>query len=129
MQDRVVNIQFSAIILALTLAVPQVFFAQADPSARSDSVSARADTSGAQSHADYEEQILETIKIEAVVEKPNVILIPRRAETEVGQIPFGHRSFDNELKEKPKIMADYGKELESTKRIKKMKKVLAKESK
>lgn len=77
----------------------------------------------------YEEQILETIRIDAVVEKPSVTLIPKRAETDVGQIPFGNRSFDKELKAKPAFLSGYGKELETVKKIKKLKKLLAKEKK
>jgi len=78
---------------------------------------------------DFEEFVLETIRIEAVVEKPSVTLIPKRIETDVGDIPFGNRSFDRELKKMPKIISSYGRELENAKRIKKLKKMLDKESK
>ncbi len=116
------------LIIALFV-LPYGLAAQENATARADTVRMRADTTATHAPAAFEEQILETIKIEAVVEKPSVTLIPKRAETEVGQVPFGHRSFDSELKEKPKVVSDYGQELESTKRIKKMKKVLAKEGK
>jgi hypothetical protein len=74
----------------------------------------------------YEEQILETIRIEAVVEKPSVTLIPKKAETDVGDVPFSIKSFDKELQAKPEIIMEYGKELEGGKRIEKLKKILEK---
>jgi|GEM_PF-1737004 len=129
MQQSSQSLRCGALIALVIFVLPQVLAAQETTAAKADTVSMRADTTAARAPAAFEEQILETIKIEAVVEKPSVTLIPKRAETEVGQVPFGHRSFDNELKEKPKIVSNYGQELESTKRIKKMKKVLAKETK
>lgn len=108
--------------------------AQADkPAATADSVAvqtkAKTDTTAAAKKPAYQEYILQTIRIEAVIEKPTVTLIPKRAETDVGQVPFRARSFDKELKTKPKALSDYGKELENAKRIQKIKKLLAKESK
>lgn len=76
-----------------------------------------------------EEIILETIPITAMIEKPNVALIHRKAETDVGEVPFNLRSFDQELKEKPEVISEYGKELENPKRVKKIKKSLEKKSK
>ena len=78
---------------------------------------------------EFQEIILETIQIEAVIEKPSVTLIPKRAKTDVGEVPFRPRSFDRELKEKPGVLSSYGQELENAKRIKKIKKALAKENK
>ncbi len=43
------------------------------------------------------EIILEEIHIEAVIEKPNVTLIPKRVEPEVGSVPLVLRSFEVEL--------------------------------
>jgi hypothetical protein len=45
---------------------------------------------------------LETITIEAVIEKPNVDIIPKRLEPELEEVEFVERSFDRELKEVPK---------------------------
>ncbi len=78
---------------------------------------------------EFTEHILETIRIEAEVEKPSVMLIPSKAETPVETLPFPERSFENELTAKPDIILNYGKELESTKRIQKYKKSLEKEDK
>ncbi|OGB99244.1 hypothetical protein A2V82_12510 [candidate division KSB1 bacterium RBG_16_48_16] len=77
----------------------------------------------------YNEQILETIRIEAVVEKPRVTLIPKRHETDIGEARLEQRSFEKELKAKPDILTEYGKDLESGKKIKKIKKLLDKENK
>ncbi len=78
---------------------------------------------------EFTEHILETIRIEAEVEKPSVTLIPRKAETPVEPLPFPERSFEKELTAKPDIILNYGKELESTKRIQKYKNSLEKEDK
>lgn len=77
----------------------------------------------------YEETILEPIRIEAVIEMPRVALIPKRVETEMGTLDFGHRSFDKELRAKPKVLSSILEELESAKRIRKLKKTLAKKGK
>jgi hypothetical protein len=68
----------------------------------------------------YEEFILETIRIEAVIEKPSVTLIPKKAKTDVGDVPLNIRSFDKEIKTKPKSLSTYGEELETGKKIKKL---------
>ncbi len=73
-----------------------------------------------------EEQILNPIHIEAVIEQPRVTLIPKRAKTPIEDMPLRFRSFGQELKTRPQYIDDYGKELESAARIKKLKKVLDK---
>ena len=75
---------------------------------------------------EFEEQVLETINIEAIIEKPSVTFVPKRAETDVGALPLDNRSFEKELRQKPEAVLDYGTELEGGKRIKKLKKLLAK---
>ena len=100
-----------------------------DEDVDSDSVEVSSVISFGQRPAEYEEQVLETIRIEAVVEKPSVTLIPKKAETKIATREFGQRSFDKELKAKPDILSEFGKEFESGKRIKKLKKLLAKEIK
>ncbi len=52
--------------------------------------------------AAMQETELETIAIEAVIEKPNVDIIPKRLEPELEEVEFVERSFDRELKEVPK---------------------------
>lgn len=103
-------------------------FSQAGQPAAADASGAPTDTSEVKAPERYEEFILETIRIEAVIEKPSVTLIPKKIETDVGQIPFGNRSFEKELKDLPVLLKDYGRELEEGKRIKKFKKKLAKET-
>jgi hypothetical protein len=95
-------------------------------------VDATADTTKARQQpvqTPYNEQILETIRIEAVVEKPRVTLIPKRHETDIGEVKLEPRSFEKELKAKPGILSEYGKDLESGKKVKKVKKLLDKENK
>jgi hypothetical protein len=77
----------------------------------------------------YEETVLEPIRIEAVIEMPRVALIPKRIETEMGGLDFGQRSFDKELRAKPKVLSSILEELESAKKIRRLKKTLAKKSK
>jgi hypothetical protein len=57
------------------------------------------------------------------------ILSPIRIEAEMGTLDFGHRSFDNELRAKPKTLSSVLEELESAKKIRNLKKTLAKKSK
>lgn len=52
--------------------------------------------------AAMQETELETIAIEAVIEKPNVDIIPKRIEPDLEEVEFVERSFDRELKEVPK---------------------------
>jgi hypothetical protein len=75
------------------------------------------------------EQVLASIKIEAVVEKPSVSIIPKRREPEFGEIEFIDRSFEHELKQGPKRLVILEEYLESAKKIKKLKKILAKKKK
>jgi hypothetical protein len=119
----------SLILVAVVLGLSMDYvFSQAEQTAAADTSSAPADTSGTKAPERYEEFILETIRIEAVIEKPSVTLIPKKIETDVGQIPFGNRSFDKELKDLPVLLKDFGRELEEGQRIKKFKKKLAKET-
>jgi hypothetical protein len=95
-------------------------------------VDTTADSTKAQQQPErvpYNEQILETIRIEAVVEKPRVTLIPKRHETDIGEVKLEPRSFEKELKAKPDILSEYGKDLENGKKVKKVKKLLDKEKK
>ncbi len=119
------------LIIILFIFAPPLTAQEKDPAATADSsvVQAKAKTDTTTKKQDFQEYILQTIRIEAVIEKPTVTLIPKRAETDVGEVPFRARSFDKELKTKPKALSDYGEELENAKRIQKIKKLLVKESK
>jgi hypothetical protein len=86
------------------------------------------DTSKVIATGEMNEFILETIRIEAIIEKPNVALIPKKLETDVGDIPFSRRSFDEELKASPEEFMDYGKDIKSGKKITTLKKSLAKDN-
>jgi hypothetical protein len=72
---------------------------------------------------------LEDIHIEAVIEKPAVTLIPKRLAPEVGEAPAMSRSFDQELKQRPKFLDQVGEEQEAGDRMNTNKKNLAKEKK
>ena len=92
-------------------------------STESDSTSTKSDsTQVATTKAPvvYEEFVLETIRIEAIIEKPAVTLIPKRAITDVGDVPLNIRSFEKEIKTKPKSLSTYGEDLETGKKIKKL---------
>ena len=122
---------FSFMIVFLTFATlaAQEEKSAATPDTAVVQAKAKTDTTAAAKKPAYKEYILQTIRIEAVIEKPTVTLIPKRTETDVGQVPFRARSFDKELKTKPKALSNYGEELENAKRIQKIKKLLVKESK
>jgi hypothetical protein len=64
------------------------------------------------------ETILDIIPIEAIIEKPSVTLVPKKAKTDVGKVPLNIRSFDKELKTKPVSLSSYGEDLETGKKIK-----------
>jgi hypothetical protein len=116
----------SSMIFVLLLGIaPGILFSQAAPA---DSSRTGQDSTTVSTPERYEEFILETIRIEAVIEKPSVTLIPKKIETDVGQLPFGNRSFEKELNAMPEMLKDYRKDLEEGKRIKKFKKKLAKET-
>ena len=93
-----------------------------------DSASAQQDSVLAVMPAQMMEFMLETIRIEAVIEKPNVMLIPKKASTDVGDLPFDRRSFEHELNASPEEFIDYNKQLDAGKRITPLKKTLAKDN-
>jgi hypothetical protein len=59
--------------------------------------------------SEYDEQVLQTINIEAIIEKPSVTFVPKRAETAVGTLPLERRSFLNEMRQKPETFWIMGK--------------------
>ncbi len=108
------------------------FISNAQNASEKKSVQSTTDTTKSETlkkNVSYEEFVLETIRIEAIIEKPSVTLIPKKAETDVGDVPFGNRSFDSELKQKPLVITDYGKNYENPKRIKKLKEIIKKRKK
>ena len=76
-----------------------------------------------------EEQVLSVISIIAVVDKPSVVILPRRVKPKFESAPFLTRDFNKELKEVPAQLLTVDEELESAKKIKKLKKILVKNKK
>jgi len=75
------------------------------------------------------EMELESISIEAIIEKPNVDIIPKRVEPELEEVEFVERSFDRELKEVPKDLLLLDDDLDRVARLEGLKKLLEKKKK
>lgn len=65
---------------------------------------------------------LETIEIQAVVEKPNVDIIPKRTKPEWEETRFIDRSFEAELKRAPKDLMIVDEELDRAQKLDALKK-------
>jgi hypothetical protein len=76
-----------------------------------------------------QELVLEEIYIEPVIEKPNVSIVPSRQAPDFGEVELVKRSFARELKSVPKKIMILDEELESARRVQKIKKILAKKKK
>jgi hypothetical protein len=76
-----------------------------------------------------QEMELESISIEAIVEKPNVDIIPKRVEPELEEVEFVERSFERELKEAPKDLLLLDDDLDRVAKLEGLKKVLEKKKK
>lgn len=72
--------------------------------------------------AEGEEFDLEAIEIQAVVEKPNVDIIPKRTKPEWEETRFIDRSFENELKQAPKDLMLVDDELDRALKLEALKK-------
>jgi hypothetical protein len=75
------------------------------------------------------EMELESISIEAIIEKPNVDIIPKRVEPELEEVEFVERSFDRELKEAPKDLLLLDDDLDRVARLEGLKKMLEQKKK
>ena len=73
-----------------------------------------------------EELELEEIAIQAVIEKPNVDIIPKRVKPTFEEMRFIDRSFSHELKQIPKDLLLLGDELDQPKKVDALKKVIEK---
>ena len=106
--------------------------AQTD-STKSKKTTQAQDTTKAQKKPDIpgigEELVLGEINIEAIIEKPNVDIIPKRKKPEIDEISLIDRSFEAEIKEVPKDFHLYDKELDEPKKLDKLKKILTKDKK
>ncbi len=69
------------------------------------------------------------IIIEAVVEKPNVDIFPKRIKADMEEIAFIDRTFEHEIKEIPKNLLLYDEELDSAKRLTRLRAILKKRQK
>jgi hypothetical protein len=92
--------------------------------AQTDSTSVTSDTTQAGA---IEEIVLEEIFIEAVIEKPNVAILPTREMPDFKELDFMDRSFEQELKALPEKLMLFKSELETFKKTEKMKKLLVQE--
>jgi hypothetical protein len=76
-----------------------------------------------------EEMELEAIAIEAIIEKPNVDIIPKRVVPELEEVEFVERSFDRELKEVPKDLLLLDDDLDRVVRLEGLRKLVEKKKK
>lgn len=84
----------------------------------------KPDSSGAD-----EEMELEAIAIEAIIEKPNVDIIPKRIAPDLEEVEFVERSFERELKEVPKDLLLLNDDLDRVAKLEGLKKLLEKKKK
>ncbi|RMD95080.1 MAG: hypothetical protein D6814_13715 [Calditrichaeota bacterium] len=66
------------------------------------------------------------INIEAIIEKPNVDIFPKRIVANVEEISFIDRTFEQEIKQLPKDLLLFDEELDSAKKLSKLRKELEK---
>ena len=100
------------------------FFANA-VFAQSDSDKKKAETSKKR----QSELVFDDILIEAIIEKPNVAILPTRRLKKLGEIDFINRSFATELKAAPEKSFLFDGEFEKPKKIDNIKQVLKKRKK
>ena len=93
--------------------------------AQSDSDKKKAKTSKKK----QSEIIFDDILIEAIIEKPNVAILPTRRLKKLGEIDFINRSFAEELKAAPEKSFLFNGELEKPRKIDNIKKLLKKRKK
>jgi hypothetical protein len=84
----------------------------------------KPDSSGAE-----EDMELEAIAIEAIIEKPNVDIIPKRVTPDLEEVEFVERNFDRELKEVPKDLLLLDDDLDRVAKLEGLKKLLEKKKK
>lgn len=136
------NMKKKIFVLALICCLPAVGLAQTKPNkpkpaAPTDLMKAakntKADSAAKATKPDTakanEEMELESISIEAIIEKPNVDIIPKRIEPELEEVEFVERSFERELKEAPKDMLLLDDDLDRVAKLEGIKKILEKKKK
>ena len=95
-----------------------------EASVPADTTHIRPDTSGVPVSS---ELVLDEIYIEAVIEKPNVAILPARVETDFGAVEFIDRSFARELRESPERILFFDLEFELVSKMEKLKELIKKE--
>lgn len=93
-----------------------------------DTTRAKAHTDTVTTRSAYEMD-LGTIEIVAEVEKPSATILPKRILPKFGEVNFIDRAFDRELNRGPKRPTLLFEELESVKKVQRLKKLLAKRKK
>jgi len=129
------NMKIKNMALAVMICLPAFGLAQTKPpqaqTAPPDTVRAKPDAAPAKldtAKAPVEME-LESISIEAIIEKPNVDIIPKRVEPELEEVEFVERSFERELKEVPKDMLLLEDDLDRVAKLEGIKKMLEKKKK
>ena len=74
------------------------------------------------------ELVLETIEIQGKVEKPSVIIMPKRLEPELEQVDLD-RSFEDEVREGTGDLNKVKKDLDKVERVKNIKKTVGRKRK
>ena len=87
---------------------------------------AATDKKGRQVYDSGKEMELGEINIKAIIEKPNVAIIPKRVKPELEEVLFIDRSFDRELKQVPKNILLHDDELDRPKKVEGLDKVIDK---
>ncbi len=127
-------------VFTVLLFLPALALAQAEPanpSAAADTIKAKAPVKPAavsrpakpDSAAAEDDLELEAIAIEAIIEKPNVDIIPKRVAPELEEVEFVERSFDRELKAVPKDLLLRDDDLDRVAKLEGLKKLLEKKKK
>lgn len=93
--------------------------------AQVDTTSVKPDTTR---KGKIEELVLEEIFIEAVLEKPNVAILPTRENPDFQEMDYVDRSFEQELKSGPEKLWLLESELETVKKLE-IRRILAKDKK
>lgn len=127
------------LVFTVLIFLPALALAQAEPAnpSAADTIKAKAPVKPAavsrlakpDSAAAEDDLELEAIAIEAIIEKPNVDIIPKRVAPELEEVEFVERSFDRELKAVPKDLLLLDDDLDRVAKLEGLKKLLEKKKK
>lgn len=116
---------FSIVFILSGVWLPHMIMAQ---NANSDSTKKAVKAQIAQTDSASGEMVLGVIEIKGRVEKPGVIIIPKRVEPEIGEMEL-ERSFQKEVKEGVGEIPKPQKELRRLERVKSIKKTVERKRK